>query len=182
MLPHRSPPGPGPSAAPYATALRGRAAGGRFVLLSFGSYRIFKEMAESLELWRAVPKGAHEILPERKCPACGSQQTHRSRVRTFAEKLGKAVTPLRPFTCTSCGWRGWRVPIASVGPLVELPPLAPLPARRHHKGKKKHLSGTEHAIRRGRIQIAMTVALGLTVALGVVRCQQGGAVPSNESP
>jgi hypothetical protein len=72
-----------------------------------------------------------------------------------------------------------------MGPLVELPPLPSIPAKHHRRkpgSKKKQLSGTELAKRRGRFQIAMTVALGLTVALGVVRCQQGGAVPTGDGP
>lgn len=41
------------------------------------------------------------------CPACKSEDVHRSRVRTRWESWRKEVTGKRPFRCHGCGWRGW---------------------------------------------------------------------------
>jgi hypothetical protein len=126
-----------------------------------------------MELWRAVPEGAHEILPDRKCPHCGAEKTHRSRIRGVMEGGLKAMTPLRPFTCSSCHWRGWRVPIASTGPKTELPPLPPGRRRRTSRADRRHaehLSGAEILRTRQRRQVVAAVGVAFIVAVGVVRC------------
>ena len=46
------------------------------------------------------------------CPACNSPEVHRSRSRSIAEKLKKAITEDRLFRCQKCGWRGWMTPLA----------------------------------------------------------------------
>ncbi len=85
----------------------------------------------------------------------------------------KTVTPLRPFTCSSCHWRGWRVPIASTGPLTELPALPASDRRRTHRADRRHaehLSGAEIASIKQRRQVVAAVAVAFIVALTVVRC------------
>src|SRR4051794_31587583 len=119
-----------------------------------------------MELWRAVPDGAHEVLPERKCPRCGETRTHRSRIRGATERFLRAFTPLRPFTCSACQWRGWRVPVASMGPPIELPPLANNRRRtaRADKRHAEHLTGAEILQRRQRIQVVVAIGFALIVA------------------
>lgn len=43
------------------------------------------------------------------CPNCG-EHAYRSHSRNFRESLVKRVTPLRPFRCHDCGWRGYGGP------------------------------------------------------------------------
>ncbi|MCG3162605.1 MAG: hypothetical protein JMDDDDMK_03898 [Acidobacteria bacterium] len=43
------------------------------------------------------------------CPSCG-EYAHRSRSRNFRESFLKYVSPLRPYRCPSCGWRGYAAP------------------------------------------------------------------------
>jgi nucleoside-diphosphate-sugar epimerase len=49
------------------------------------------------------------------CPACHGSDVHRSRARSFAERLTKSISDERLFRCHGCGWRGWQVPN---GPVV----------------------------------------------------------------
>jgi hypothetical protein len=42
------------------------------------------------------------------CPACHAS-THRSRSRSWVERVRRLVTGRAPFRCSACGWRGWRV-------------------------------------------------------------------------
>ena len=42
------------------------------------------------------------------CPACHAS-THRSRSRSWIERIRRQVTGRAPFRCSACGWRGWRV-------------------------------------------------------------------------
>ena len=55
------------------------------------------------------------------CGVCGSPRLHRSRSRTPLEHLRKKVTPKRLYSCSSCGWRGWK---RGVTPSACQPPLA----------------------------------------------------------
>jgi uncharacterized protein with PIN domain len=40
------------------------------------------------------------------CPECGDH-LHRSRSRSFSEKLIKVFSPFKLYRCHECGWRGW---------------------------------------------------------------------------
>ena len=42
------------------------------------------------------------------CPKCGGNRVHHSRLRSWIERMRKAVTAQVPFRCHSCEWRGWR--------------------------------------------------------------------------
>jgi hypothetical protein len=42
------------------------------------------------------------------CPACQAS-THRSRARSWVERVRRQLTGRAPFRCSACGWRGWRV-------------------------------------------------------------------------
>jgi hypothetical protein len=84
----------------------------------------------------------------------------------------KALTPLRPFTCSACKWRGWRVPVASTGPAISLPPL-PTDRRRTSRADRRHaehLSGAEILRRKQRVQVVVAIICAVIVAFGVVRC------------
>ena len=41
------------------------------------------------------------------CPKCGSPRIHRSRTRSFWERVKKNFTHDRIHRCHGCGWRGW---------------------------------------------------------------------------
>jgi hypothetical protein len=43
------------------------------------------------------------------CPACGSHNTHRSRLKGKWESWRQRVTGKRPYRCRVCHWRGWGV-------------------------------------------------------------------------
>ncbi len=43
------------------------------------------------------------------CPRCRSNRIHRSRTRTFLERLRRQFSTRRLFRCEACGWRGWGV-------------------------------------------------------------------------
>lgn len=43
------------------------------------------------------------------CPNCG-EITYRSHSRNFRESVVKNVSPLRPYRCHDCGWRGYAAP------------------------------------------------------------------------
>jgi hypothetical protein len=130
-------------------------------------------VAKSLELWRPVADGAHEILPDRKCPRCGAARTHRSRIRGFMEGTLKAVTPLRPFTCSSCHWRGWRVPVASSGPTIDLPPLSADRRRTTRADKRhiEHMSGAEIMRRKQRIQVVVAMIMAVLTGIIIMKCE-----------
>ena len=42
------------------------------------------------------------------CPACGHDDIHHSRFRSWVERLRFNLTGRLPFRCHQCGWRGWR--------------------------------------------------------------------------
>jgi len=44
-----------------------------------------------------------------QCPRCGSRDVHRSRTRLWERPL-RTLSPLQPFRCYACRWRGWRRP------------------------------------------------------------------------
>jgi hypothetical protein len=49
------------------------------------------------------------------CPKCASQQTCRSRARSFRERVRKRFTKKRLYRCRDCDWRGWVVPTVVQG-------------------------------------------------------------------
>lgn len=44
-----------------------------------------------------------------QCPQCRSNRIHRSRTRTFLERLRRQFSTRRLFRCEACGWRGWGI-------------------------------------------------------------------------
>jgi FlaA1/EpsC-like NDP-sugar epimerase len=57
------------------------------------------------------------------CPSCITARVHRSRARNFLERMRRNRSAERLFRCTSCGWRGWLIPLVSIEGLspVETP-------------------------------------------------------------
>jgi len=135
-----------------------------------------------LELWRAVPQGAREVIPGGKCPLCASNRVHRSRTRGGLEWLVRAATPLRPFACSVCRWRGFRVPVQAQGRAVELPPLPPRVPRRRHRSVADTARGSMTATafaraneRRRRMQLVVAALLAAASGGLLIYCQ-GGAL------
>jgi FlaA1/EpsC-like NDP-sugar epimerase len=57
------------------------------------------------------------------CPSCVTARVHRSRARNFLERMRRNRSEERLFRCTSCGWRGWLIPLVTIEglPPVETP-------------------------------------------------------------
>lgn len=85
----------------------------------------------------------------------------------------RAVTPLRPFSCSSCHWRGWRVPVASSGPTIDLPPLSSDRKRTSRSDKRHvdHLSGKQIMQRKQRVQIVGAMIIAAFVGFMTIKCQ-----------
>jgi hypothetical protein len=43
------------------------------------------------------------------CPKCGEFALHRSHTQNAGEHLMKTFSPMRPYRCGACKWRGWRM-------------------------------------------------------------------------
>lgn len=118
-----------------------------------------------------MPDGAKEVLPGERCPRCQGTRTHRSRIRGPAESFLRSFTPLRPFACSSCSWRGWRIPDSSVGPEVPLPPL-PVDRKFHRSsGWTKKQEFIFKVIK----QVVLTAVIALIVGNLFTRCQRDAA-------
>lgn len=64
------------------------------------------------------------------CPRCASPRVHRSRSRSWFERLRREFTQNRLFRCDACGWRGWGVELetpSSRQPITK-PPTVDVPA------------------------------------------------------
>ena len=123
-----------------------------------------------VELWRTVPEGSQEAFPGTGCPRCGSSRVHRSRARSGWARLLRAVSPLRPFRCSGCRWRGYRVPTISDGPEFALPPVQ-VPARKHRsRPGSKPVSAATLARRRRLVQTAFALTLAVLVGLSAAMC------------
>ena len=126
-----------------------------------------------MELWKPVPDGAREIPPGGVCPMCRASNVHRSRAHNPLEAALRTLTPLRPFRCSNCRWRGWRIPSASQGPVHNLPPL---PDRKHRRGgrtpsgRKIHSPG-ELIKRRARRHVLLAVMFAAMAGGALVYCQ-----------
>jgi hypothetical protein len=125
------------------------------------------------ELWRVVPDGAREIPPGGVCPRCRSPHVHRSRSRSPFSRFARAVTPYRLFKCTGCGWRGWRYPEVSEGPLLALPPVPDRSPRspRTRDGKRVY-TPAEITRARSRRHVAAALVLAAVCCSGFLYCQE----------
>ena len=73
------------------------------------------EQAEDLQLEhdrrlierRQSERRTHERMGSTACPRCSSRYLSRSSTRWWERPL-RWVTPLVPFRCRTCEWRGWR--------------------------------------------------------------------------
>lgn len=125
-----------------------------------------------MELWKPVQDGQREVPPGGVCPSCRSPRVHRSRVRSPVERAVRAILPYRPFTCSTCKWRGWVWPEASQGIVHQLPPL---PDRRHRRARtdsgKKVASPRELQMQRLRRQLVLAAILAVLTGGAVHMCQ-----------
>jgi predicted RNA-binding Zn-ribbon protein involved in translation (DUF1610 family) len=48
---------------------------------------------------------------EQPCPACAASTLYRSKSRSLPERVRRHFSTQRLFRCTSCGWRGWLLPL-----------------------------------------------------------------------
>ena len=55
---------------------------------------------------RLTERRAHQAMAT-SCPRCGSHYISRSATRWW-ERPFRWITPLVPFRCRTCEWRGWR--------------------------------------------------------------------------
>jgi len=73
----------------------------------------------------AEPASRSVDLPdsvEQPCPSCGESTLFRSKARSLPERLRRSWSIQRLFRCSTCGWRGWLLPIhVSTSEAVELP-------------------------------------------------------------
>jgi UDP-GlcNAc:undecaprenyl-phosphate GlcNAc-1-phosphate transferase len=64
----------------------------------------------------AALAAASESAP---CGRCSSRNVRRSRAHGTYERFRKLHSPLRPYRCNDCGWRGWLQPLERATPLPE---------------------------------------------------------------
>jgi hypothetical protein len=48
---------------------------------------------------------------DQACPSCAAPTIYRSKARSLPERVRRNFSDLRLFRCTSCGWRGWLLPL-----------------------------------------------------------------------
>lgn len=134
------------------------------------------ETVASWELWRTVPGGARESVPGGRCPKCAGSRVHRRRTRSAVDVAMRMFTPWRPFKCAGCLWHGWRVPVTSSGPSLELPKVVETPSRRNQRGHRhsKHslTAVNDLARRRARWRVVSVVVLALMTSMAYTTCQQ----------
>jgi hypothetical protein len=95
---------------------------------------VLEQLRATIPELNATPESRAEVvgqtleaplpLPSRpsthqKCPRCASANIHRSRPRSWAERVKKDWTYRRPYRCRDCNWRGWLVPLDHIP--VEVP-------------------------------------------------------------
>jgi hypothetical protein len=130
---------------------------------------------KDFSFFKPVQGGKHETIPGGKCRKCRSTRVHRSRTQGALDQLIRTFTPLRAFRCGACRWRGWAVPVASQGPLLELPPL---PEKRRRKGARRNSAGRkihspgQLAKKRARRHVALAFILALASGSALLYCQQ----------
>jgi hypothetical protein len=78
-------------------------------------------------------------------------------------------TPLRPFRCSACQWRGWRIPLGTPAAPISPPGFVPEPV-----APQKPLQHTFEQLhrQRQRRQIAIVVILSVVVGASVTICQR----------
>jgi len=65
--------------------------------------------AEPIEPRREEPV-AHRPA-DQSCPRCAALTLYRSKARSLPERVRRNFSDQRLFRCTSCGWRGWLLPL-----------------------------------------------------------------------
>jgi FlaA1/EpsC-like NDP-sugar epimerase/lipopolysaccharide/colanic/teichoic acid biosynthesis glycosyltransferase/predicted RNA-binding Zn-ribbon protein involved in translation (DUF1610 family) len=77
----------------------------------------------------APPAAVREMVEEsdvaHQCPKCKEASLHRSKAKTFSERLTRRFSSRRMFRCGACGWRGWLEPLERVSRAGLDPAAAP---------------------------------------------------------
>jgi hypothetical protein len=68
-----------------------------------------------------------------RCPHCSSRDLRRSRTRWW-ERPFRYLSPLVPYRCWNCHWRGWRREIAGIDEMDEILSAAPELDRPNQEG------------------------------------------------
>lgn len=84
----------------------------------------------------AQPRSRRSRYTQGRCSRCGAYELHRSRAKSFGEKLVSLGTPLVPLRCPACGTRTLRLPSA-VEPRREAPALQVLPRRQRASSRRR---------------------------------------------
>jgi DNA-directed RNA polymerase subunit RPC12/RpoP len=114
------------------------------------------------------------------CRRCGSDKLRRSHSRSRLQKLFRRTTTWDRYACGSCGHRGWirgRVPRREVASPARSPQGVAQAGSRQNGGRR--LEKRDHRLRR-RLRLRTTVAMGLSLLLGIVAAlylQRCGAAP-----
>ena len=53
----------------------------------------------------------HQRPADQACPGCKAATLYRSKARSLPERVRRNFSDLRLYRCTSCGWRGWLLPL-----------------------------------------------------------------------
>jgi UDP-GlcNAc:undecaprenyl-phosphate GlcNAc-1-phosphate transferase len=64
--------------------------------------------------------GVTPLFEAEPCARCGGRNVHRTRVKGVYERFRKLHTPMRPFRCDDCSWRGWLLPLEHASSIDEI--------------------------------------------------------------
>lgn len=104
-------------------------------------------------------------MPSVTCQHCGSDQLRRARVHSLHRKVYRRLTGLTRFECTSCKTRGW-----TGGALPTLAVVSvPRPAGAGRPAEKRDVVAARQATFRILVSISVSVALGVLLALFLLR-------------
>jgi FlaA1/EpsC-like NDP-sugar epimerase/predicted RNA-binding Zn-ribbon protein involved in translation (DUF1610 family) len=96
----------------------------------FTMLRELTALSSTAEPATAPPVVAEPVSPpvdlpdsvEQPCPSCGESTLFRSKARSLPERLRRSWSIQRLFRCSTCGWRGWLLPLhVSTSEAVEVP-------------------------------------------------------------
>jgi FlaA1/EpsC-like NDP-sugar epimerase len=89
--------------------------------------------AASIPTAPVEPRGEEAVAhrpSDHACPKCAAATLYRSKARTLPERVRRKLSNHRLHRCTSCGWRGWLLPLqfdnGSNSELVVMPDLVAL--------------------------------------------------------
>ncbi len=122
-----------------------------------------------------------QARPARRCPRCRSGPVHRSHTRNALERAAKSLG-VRPYRCSACDWRGWRLPLgvwAEAAHESKRPePHPSLPADQPPARRPRSMKGHPRVRPSHRVALVVTlVALGAALGLAMHSCQSASPPP-----